>query len=206
MERCGKRLSLGCFSDAEACSITSLSRSGRDGSRSGSTQPQVSLPLMLASLPSLTFLVLPDEYTGEWEWEKGYSDVSEDYGLKMGSAGQKHALSSAFEKAIEVQDSTFVVQYEVDYLCVKATNGLACDGAYIKLLQKGSAKQLSKFDNNVRYTIMFGPDRCGSTDKVHFILQHQNPVTKQWEEKVKYAVEKGIPETFLPAARQRNSC
>uniref|UniRef100_A0A7S0DZ29 Calnexin n=1 Tax=Hanusia phi TaxID=3032 RepID=A0A7S0DZ29_9CRYP len=119
-----------------------------------------------------------DEYTGEWEWEKGYSDVSEDYGLKMGSAGQKHALSSAFEKAIEVQDSTFVVQYEV-----KATNGLACDGAYIKLLQKGSAKQLSKFDNNVRYTIMFGPDRCGSTDKVHFILQHQNPVTKQWEEK-----------------------
>ena len=28
-----------------------------------------------------------------------------------------------------------------------------------------------------------GPDRCGSTDKVHLILQHQNPVSKEWEEK-----------------------
>ncbi|EKX37274.1 hypothetical protein GUITHDRAFT_165512 [Guillardia theta CCMP2712] len=118
------------------------------------------------------------EYTGEWEWVKNYSEVTEDYGLRMGSAGQKHALSSAFEKPIEVKDSTFVVQYEV-----KAMNGLACDGAYIKLLQKDAAKKLQEFDNNLRYTIMFGPDRCGSTDKVHFILQHQNPVTKQWEEK-----------------------
>ena len=68
-------------------------------------------------------------------------------------------------------------------------NVLAGDGAYIKLLQKDAAKKLQEFDNNLRYTIMFGPDRCGSTDKVHFILQHQNPVTKQWEEKVEYVVE-----------------
>ncbi|CAK9009723.1 unnamed protein product [Durusdinium trenchii] len=30
---------------------------------------------------------------------------------------------------------------------------------------------------------MFGPDRCGATNKVHFILQHKSPVTGLWEEK-----------------------
>jgi hypothetical protein len=49
---------------------------------------------------------------------------------------------------------------------MKATNGFFCDGGYIKLLQEDSAKDLAKFDNDARYTLMFGPDRCGSTDKV----------------------------------------
>lgn len=30
---------------------------------------------------------------------------------------------------------------------------------------------------------MFGPDKCGSTNKVHFIFRHQNPKTGEWEEK-----------------------
>ena len=49
---------------------------------------------------------------------------------------------------------------------MKATNGLGCDGGYLKLLQEDSGRDLAKFDNDARYTIMFGPDRCGATDKV----------------------------------------
>lgn len=30
---------------------------------------------------------------------------------------------------------------------------------------------------------MFGPDRCGSTSKVHFIFRHKNPLTGEVEEK-----------------------
>ena len=30
---------------------------------------------------------------------------------------------------------------------------------------------------------MFGPDKCGNTNKVHFIFRHRNPLTKEWEEK-----------------------
>eukprot|EP00619_Florenciella_sp_RCC1007_P001626 CAMPEP_0205908856 /NCGR_PEP_ID=MMETSP1325-20131115/3490_1 /ASSEMBLY_ACC=CAM_ASM_000708 /TAXON_ID=236786 /ORGANISM="Florenciella sp., Strain RCC1007" /LENGTH=379 /DNA_ID=CAMNT_0053275097 /DNA_START=18 /DNA_END=1157 /DNA_ORIENTATION=- len=30
---------------------------------------------------------------------------------------------------------------------------------------------------------MFGPDACGDTNKVHFILRHQNPISGEWEEK-----------------------
>ena len=65
---------------------------------------------------------------------------------------------------------------------VKAANGLSCDGQYLKLVQEVEGG-LSKFNNDARYTIMFGPDKCGGTDKVHFILQYQNPVSKEWEEK-----------------------
>jgi calnexin len=32
------------------------------------------------------------------------------------------------------------------------------------------------------FTIMFGPDKCGSTNKVHF-FRHKNPITGEWEEK-----------------------
>lgn len=30
---------------------------------------------------------------------------------------------------------------------------------------------------------MFGPDRCGATNKVHFIFRHKNPLTGEFEEK-----------------------
>lgn len=33
------------------------------------------------------------------------------------------------------------------------------------------------------FTIMFGPDKCGTTNKVHFIFRHKNPMTGLWEEK-----------------------
>jgi calnexin len=38
-------------------------------------------------------------------------------------------------------------------------------------------------DNKTPFTIMFGPDKCGATNKVHFIFRHQNPKTGEWEEK-----------------------
>ncbi|CCJ28189.1 unnamed protein product [Pneumocystis jirovecii] len=30
---------------------------------------------------------------------------------------------------------------------------------------------------------MFGPDKCGATNKVHFIFRHKNPKTGKYEEK-----------------------
>lgn len=42
---------------------------------------------------------------------------------------------------------------------------------------------LAKLNSDTRYTVMFGPDKCGTNNKVHFIIQYQNPVSKVWEEK-----------------------
>ncbi len=43
---------------------------------------------------------------------------------------------------------------------------------------------MKALNNDSPYSIMFGPDKCfRDTNKVHFIFQHENPKTKDWEEK-----------------------
>merc|ERR1712187_874824 len=76
------------------------------------------------------------------------------------------------------KETTFVVQYEV-----RLHEGLQCGGAYIKLASKqdGDFKP-SDVTNNTPYTVMFGPDKCGTTNKVHFIWKFQNPVSGEFEE------------------------
>ena len=68
-----------------------------------------------------------------------------------------------------------MVQYESTL-----TDGLTCGGAYIKLLE--APVDTSKFDNESPYVLMFGPDRCGATDKVHFIVRQKNPKSNKWYE------------------------
>merc|ERR1719405_140183 len=72
-------------------------------------------------------------------------------------------------------DDKLVIQYESTL-----TDGLTCGGAYIKLLE--SPVDTSKFDNESPYVLMFGPDRCGATDKVHFIVRQKNPKSNTWYE------------------------
>ena len=43
--------------------------------------------------------------------------------------------------------------------------------------------QAQELSDKTPYTIMFGPDKCGATNKVHFIFRHKNPVTGEFEEK-----------------------
>jgi len=53
----------------------------------------------------------------------------------------------------------------------------------LKLLQDTAALKTDEFSNASPYIIMFGPDKCGSTNKVHFIFRHKNPKTGEYEEK-----------------------
>ena len=46
------------------------------------------------------------------------------------------------------------------------TDGLDCGGAYLKLLQDNAALHAEEFSNASPYIIMFGPDKCGATNKV----------------------------------------
>jgi hypothetical protein len=58
-----------------------------------------------------------------------------------------------------------VLQYEV-----KMEEPLSCGGAYVKLFDAEAAGAAGvvdgEFDNDTPYIIMFGPDRCGATNKV----------------------------------------
>lgn len=70
----------------------------------------------------------------------------------------------------------FLCRYEVNF-----QDGINCGGAYIKLLSDDTDLQL--FQDKTPYSIMFGPDKCGMSSKVHFIIRFKNPVTGEVEEK-----------------------
>jgi len=101
-----------------------------------------------------------------------------DKGLVVENEAKHHGISVRLP-TINNKNKDLVIQYEV-----RLMNGLQCGGAYIKLLTEATLpSDLGDFKDSTPYTIMFGPDRCGSNDKVHFIFRHQNPISKQWEEK-----------------------
>lgn len=104
-------------------------------------------------------------------------ELSDDKGVELTQEMRFYGFGSKFSSPLVVKDQDLVVQYEFK------TDSFQCGGAYVKLPQASALSKFEDLDNDTPYTIMFGPDRCGSTNKVHFILQHQNPLTKKWEEK-----------------------
>jgi len=119
-------------------------------------------------------------YVGEWAVEEPhvYKGMEGDKGLVVKNAAAHHAISAKFPKKIDNKDKTLVVQYEV-----KLQNGLDCGGAYMKLLRDNKDLHSEEFSNASPYVIMFGPDKCGATNKVHFIINHKNPKSGEYEEK-----------------------
>jgi calnexin len=116
------------------------------------------------------------DYQGVWKHAK--SDGHEDYGLLVSEPARKYAIIKELEKPVILKDGSTVLQFEV-----RLQNGLECGGAYIKYIRPQEAGWDAKeFDNETPYTIMFGPDKCGSTNKVHFILKHKNPKTGKYVE------------------------
>ncbi|CAO2826921.1 unnamed protein product [Amaranthus hypochondriacus] len=117
-----------------------------------------------------------DEYNGVWKHSK--SEGHEDYGLLVSEKARKYAIVKELEKPVELKGKTIVLQYET-----RLQNGLECGGAYLKYLRPQEAGWVPKeFDSESPYSIMFGPDKCGSTNKVHFILKHKNPKSGEYVE------------------------
>ncbi|KIW44450.1 uncharacterized protein PV06_02919 [Exophiala oligosperma] len=119
-------------------------------------------------------------YVGEWSVEEPsvLPGIVGDKGLVVKNAAAHHAISAKFPSVIDNKGKTLVVQYEV-----KLQNGLECGGAYMKLLKENKKLHAEEFSNTSPYVIMFGPDKCGATNKVHFIFKHKNPKTGEYEEK-----------------------
>eukprot|EP00326_Haptolina_ericina_P016354 CAMPEP_0181194828 /NCGR_PEP_ID=MMETSP1096-20121128/14551_1 /TAXON_ID=156174 ORGANISM="Chrysochromulina ericina, Strain CCMP281" /NCGR_SAMPLE_ID=MMETSP1096 /ASSEMBLY_ACC=CAM_ASM_000453 /LENGTH=362 /DNA_ID=CAMNT_0023284369 /DNA_START=27 /DNA_END=1115 /DNA_ORIENTATION=+ len=120
------------------------------------------------------------EFTGTWN-HATYSEpegLPGDKGIQVGNEARKHAVSTVFPEAYDPKDKGLVVQYELH-----TAKTIQCGGAYIKLLSATEELSADGFTNASPYTIMFGPDKCGATNKVHFILRHKSPKTGEWEEK-----------------------
>ncbi|ODV83995.1 hypothetical protein CANARDRAFT_236811 [[Candida] arabinofermentans NRRL YB-2248] len=120
-------------------------------------------------------------YNGEWSIEESEINpgFKNDLGLVVKSEAAHHAIYAPLPSIFNNTDNTLVLQYEV-----KLQNGLNCGGAYIKLLSfEGGPDDSNEFNNDTPYQIMFGPDKCGMTNKVHFIIKRLNPITGEYEEK-----------------------
>lgn len=116
-------------------------------------------------------------------FKKMWSNVAElagDQSLVLDQAAKHYGISRRLVHPFEItkEKDSLVVQYEV-----KLSESLACGGAYIKLLSDTADLNLSEMDDQTPFSIMFGPDKCGSDNKVHFIIRYENPVSHVWEEK-----------------------
>jgi hypothetical protein len=54
-----------------------------------------------------------------------------------------------------------VLQYDL-----KIAEGVTCGGAYLKFLTADADIKFEELKDDSPYTVMFGPDKCGSTNKV----------------------------------------
>ncbi|KAJ0833852.1 putative calreticulin/calnexin, concanavalin A-like lectin/glucanase domain superfamily [Helianthus annuus] len=116
------------------------------------------------------------DYLGVWNHSKSLGH--DDYGLLVSEQARKYAIAKELNKPVELNDGTIVLQFEA-----RLQNGLECGGAYLKFLRPQESGWTPKaFDNKSPYSIMFGPDRCGGTNKVHFIINHKNPKTGKYVE------------------------
>lgn len=108
------------------------------------------------------------KYNGEWAVGSPSNVViNNDYGLIVKTKARHHAIAASLNKNFRFEDKPLVVQYEVKY-----EEGQECGGGYAKLL---SVDPKAAFHDKTPYTIMFGPDKCGMTAKVHFIIRLKNP-------------------------------
>lgn len=106
------------------------------------------------------------ESAGEFTTSAGthFADA-DDKGLKTTQDARFYQIS-AETKEFSNKDKNLVVQYSV-----KHEQNIDCGGGYIKLLP--APLDQDDFNGDSAYNIMFGPDICGTTKKVHLIFSNK---------------------------------
>jgi calreticulin len=93
-----------------------------------------------------------------------YAD-EDDKGLKTTQDAKFYQISAEM-KEFSNKDKNLVVQYTV-----KHEQNIDCGGGYVKLLPAGLDQE--SFEGESQYNIMFGPDICGTTKRIHLIFNYK---------------------------------
>lgn len=80
-----------------------------------------------------------------------------------------YGVATALPSALPPSDG-LAFQYEL-----KLADGVTCGGAYFKLVSASPDFTPAGLVDTTPFSIMFGPDKCGATNKVHLILRHAAP-------------------------------
>ncbi|KAJ3427747.1 calnexin 14d-related [Anaeramoeba flamelloides] len=117
------------------------------------------------------------KFQGEWKFEESQEPcgIADDIGLVLQNEAKHHGISTKFENKFEASKEGLFFQYEVRF-----QEHVTCSGAYVKLLPDFEPINLN---GDLHYVVMFGPDKCGETNKVHLIFKRFNPKTEEWEER-----------------------
>jgi len=109
-----------------------------------------------------------DGTLGTWGISAGkyFNDEEEDKGLQTTQDARFYQISSELNKDFSNKGKTLVLQFSV-----KHEQSIDCGGGYVKLLPAGLNQE--QFNGDSEYNIMFGPDICGSTKRVHVIFNYK---------------------------------
>ncbi|KAK9811492.1 hypothetical protein WJX72_004772 [[Myrmecia] bisecta] len=108
-----------------------------------------------------------DKYSGRFVVEA--PEGSTDEALKVPEKAKHYGISTKLDHPVDPAKG-LVLQYEV-----KLSEGLTCGGAYLKFVKASDDFDPESLEEATPYSIMFGPDKCGGTNKVHLILKHTSP-------------------------------
>lgn len=105
---------------------------------------------------------------GKFEITKGlfHADPKINTGLKTTDNLHFYSATSKLSTTFNNKDKTLVFQFSV-----KHEQLLDCGGGYLKLLSADT--DVKSFNGESPYFLMFGPDVCGSSRRVHCILSYK---------------------------------
>jgi len=118
-----------------------------------------------------------DKYAGKFDVDTPLKELA-DPALKVTEKAKHYGISASLPEPVDPAKGPLVLQFDV-----KLADGLSCGGAYLKFVTADKTFTPSGLKDDTPYTVMFGPDKCGATNKVHLILRHTNQKTKKTEEK-----------------------
>jgi len=96
---------------------------------------------------------------------KFYNDEEIDKGLQTSQDARFYGISTKFE-SFSNEGKPLVIQFQV-----KHEQDIDCGGGYVKVF--GSDLDQTGMHGDTPYHIMFGPDICGSTKRVHVIFAYK---------------------------------
>jgi calreticulin len=96
---------------------------------------------------------------------KYFSDEATEKGLQTSQDAKFYQISAEI-KEFSNKDKPLVLQF-----IVKHEQDIDCGGGYVKILPTGLDQE--NFNGDSEYNIMFGPDICGATKRVHFIVTYK---------------------------------
>lgn len=111
-------------------------------------------------VPSRSGLGTFDVSAGEW-----FVDEEANAGLRTSQDAKFYGISASYDEFSSV-GKTLVVQFSV-----KHPQNIDCGGGYVKVLP--ASVDADDFDGDSQYNIMFGPDICGSTKRIHVIFEYK---------------------------------